>query len=95
MEAFFNDPDHDGSFRSIALYGLGEVGKSSVALEYAEKKIRNGELDAMFWVPSEKAVNIRQTFTYIALRLKLPDARPADHEENHAVVLDWLQHTCE
>jgi hypothetical protein len=93
MEGFFGEQDNEHSFRSLALYGLGGVGKSSVALKYAEGRLRNGELDAMFWIPSEKAVTIRQAFTEIALRLKLPDARPMDHEENSAIVFDWLQHT--
>lgn len=93
MEGFFGEHDTEDSFRSLALHGLGGVGKSSVALEYAERRLRNGELDAMFWIPSEKAVTIRQAFTEIALRLKLPDARPMDHEENYEIVLDWLRHT--
>jgi hypothetical protein len=93
MEGFFGEKTTDNSFRSLVLYGLGGVGKSSVALRYAENRLRNGELDAMFWVPSEKAVTIRQAFTEIALRLKLPDARPTDHEENYAIVFNWLQHT--
>ena len=93
MEEFFSEQDTKCSFQSLALYGLGGVGKSSVALRYAERRLRNGELDAMFWVPSEKAVTIRQAFTDIALRLKLPGARPMDHEEHYALVFNWLQHT--
>lgn len=93
IEHHFNQVDTSTSFRSLALYGLGGVGKSSVALKFAEAKIRNGELDAMFWVYSEKLVTIRQSFTDIAMRLKLPDARPGDHDENHSLVLSWLQHT--
>jgi hypothetical protein len=89
----FNDDDGEQSFRSLAIHGLGGVGKSTVALRYAENKLRSGELDALFWVYSEKLVSIRQSFTDIALRLKLPDARQGDHDENHALVLNWLQHT--
>jgi hypothetical protein len=81
------------SFRSLALYGLGGVGKTTVALKYAENKLHRGELDALFWVYSEKLVSLKQSFTNIALRLKLPDARSGDHEENRAVVLNWLQQT--
>jgi hypothetical protein len=93
MDHHFNQADPDSTFRSLALYGLGGVGKSSVALRFVESKIRRGELDAMFWVYSEKLVTIRQSFTDIAMQLKLPDARPKDHDENHALVLRWLQHT--
>ncbi|KAI1408047.1 hypothetical protein F5Y13DRAFT_205132 [Hypoxylon sp. FL1857] len=93
MEAHFNEADIETSFRSLAIHGLGGVGKSTVALRYAENKLQRGELDALFWVYSEKLVSIRQSFTDIAMRLKLPDARPGDHDENHALVLNWLQHT--
>jgi NB-ARC domain len=93
MEEYFNKVDPDQSFRSLTIYGLGGIGKSSIALRFAETKLRKGELDALFWVHSEKLVSIRQSFTDIAMRLKLPDARPGDHEENHALVLNWLQQT--
>lgn len=93
IEDHFREVDPDQTFRSLALYGLGGVGKSSVALRFAEAKLRRGELDAMFWVHSEKLVTIRQSFSDIALRLKLPDARPKDHDENHVLVLDWLRDT--
>lgn len=95
IEDYFSQVDTTEIFRSLALYGLGGVGKSSVALRYAEGKLRRGELDAMFWVHSEKLNTIRQSFTDIAMRLKLPDARPKDHDENHALVLNWLQNTRE
>ena len=74
---------------------MGGVGKSSVALSYAEGKILRKELDAMFWIPSEKENTIRQGFTDIAIRLKLPDAQPKDHDYNRTLVLDWLQNTGE
>ena len=80
-------------FRSLALHGLGGVGKSTIALKYAENRLHRGEPDALFWVYSEKLVSLKQSFTDIALRLKLPDAQPGDHEENRAVVLNWLQQT--
>jgi len=95
VEKFFQQANCEQGFRSLALYGLGGVGKSSVALRYAEAKLRNGELDALFWVYSEKSVSISQSFTDIALRLKLPDAKTGDHEENRKLVLDWLQYTRE
>ncbi|KAI1737183.1 hypothetical protein F4680DRAFT_460693 [Xylaria scruposa] len=93
IEDHFNQANSTGAFQSLALYGLGGVGKSTIALRYAEAKLRRGELDALFWVYSEKLVSIRQSFTTIATRLKLPDARQGDHDENHALVLNWLQHT--
>ena len=93
MENFFDEEDPKRGFRSLAIYGLGGVGKTSVALKYAESRWQQGKLDALLWVHSEKLVSIRHSFTEIALRLKLPDARAGDDEENHALVLSWLQYT--
>ncbi|TVY82554.1 hypothetical protein LSUE1_G002863 [Lachnellula suecica] len=93
MNSFFSKSDPQRSFLSLAIYGLGGVGKSSVAMRFAEGKLDRRELDCMFWIHSEKPVSIRQSFTDIAMRLKLPDARPKDHEENHVLVLNWLQQT--
>ncbi|KAK0737879.1 hypothetical protein B0T18DRAFT_236139 [Schizothecium vesticola] len=82
IERHFGESPPGTSFVSPALHGLGEVGKSTVALKYAEKQLRRGELDGLFWVHSEKLVSIRQNFTDIAFRLRLPDARRGDHNEN-------------
>lgn len=93
IEQYFNARGDGESFRSLALYGLGGVGKSSVALRYAEAQLRKGGLDAMFWVHSEKEVTIKQSFTDIALKLNLPNAEPKDYDQNRVLVLDWLQET--
>ncbi|KAL9098012.1 MAG: hypothetical protein Q9163_006238 [Psora crenata] len=95
MDRHFNNGVQDASqpFRSLALYGMGGVGKSSVALRYAETRIRRKELDAMFWIAGGKEVTIRQSFTDIAVRLKLPGAQPKDHDQNRTLVLNWLQNT--
>ncbi|KUJ22180.1 uncharacterized protein LY89DRAFT_778484 [Mollisia scopiformis] len=93
IEEHFNEVGTEQSFRSLTIHGLGGVGKSIVALRYAENKLRKGELDALFWVQSEKLVSTKQSFTDIALRLRLPDARQGDHDQNLALVLNWLQQT--
>lgn len=95
IDRYFNKGGQDTGqqFQSLTLYGVGGVGKSSVALRYAETKIHNKELDAMFWIFGEKEVTIRQSFTDIAVQLKLPGAQPKDHDQNRTLVLDWLQNT--
>ncbi|KAL7929497.1 P-loop containing nucleoside triphosphate hydrolase protein [Trichoderma chlorosporum] len=43
----------DGStttFRSIALYGPGGIGKSSIAAGYIERKMKEKKYDAVFWI---------------------------------------------
>ncbi|KAI0869266.1 P-loop containing nucleoside triphosphate hydrolase protein [Hypoxylon argillaceum] len=95
MDRFFNNaiPESSAQFQALALYGIGGVGKSSIALRYAEMRIRNKDLDAMFWVGGEKENTMRQGFTDIAVRLKLPGAQLRDHDKNRSLSLDWLEQT--
>lgn len=81
------------SFRSIALFGLGGVGKSSIAARYIERKMEEKKYDAMFWIYGETTASLRQSFTDIALRLKLPAAQPNLHDENLIQVQSWFQTT--
>lgn len=77
--------------RSVALYGIGGVGKTQVALAYAYLKLKH--FDAIFWISAETDVVLKQSFSRIALNLKLPNARPQNHEENLLLVLSWLNQT--
>lgn len=92
IDAHFHNPNATPGLRSLALYGLGGVGKSHVALKYAHSKSQ--ELDAILWVYSETAAALEQSFTDISIRLKLPGAEPQKAVENKILVLDWLQQTC-
>ncbi|QYS99428.1 NB-ARC domain-containing protein [Trichoderma simmonsii] len=86
----------DGSattFRSIVLFGLGGIGKSSIAAQYIERKLEEKKYDAVFWVYGETAASLRQSFTDVALRLKLPGAQPNLHNENLQLVQNWFQTT--
>ncbi|KAK4059480.1 hypothetical protein Trihar35433_10756 [Trichoderma harzianum] len=86
----------DGSataFQSITLFGFGGIGKSSIAARYIEKKMEEKKYDAVFWVYGETTASLRQSFTDIALRLKLPGAQPNLHNENLQLVQNWFQTT--
>lgn len=93
IEKHFQDGDSTSSLHSLALHGMGGVGKSHVAMKYIEMKQRAKDFDAIFWVNAENPVSIQQSFTDIALRLKLPDIRPATHDENRMILKGWLQQT--
>ena len=83
---------HSGGLKSIAIHGLGGVGKTQIALEYAYRQ--QTELDTVLWVPAENALALQQGFTRIAVDgLKLPNANPQSHQENMLLVIAWLQQT--
>ena len=92
IEKHFQD-GHPTSLRSLALYGMGGVGKSHVAMKYLEKKQVAKDFDAIFWINAENPISIQQSFTDVALRLKLPDTGPATHDENRMILKGWLQQT--
>ena len=81
------------ALRSLALDGMGGVGKSHVAMKYLENRQIAKDLDAIFWINAESPLSIQQSFTDVALRLKLPDAGPATHDQNRMILKGWLQQT--
>ncbi len=81
------------SLHSVTLHGLGGVGKSSIALSYAEEKFPERAYDVILWVCGEKDASLRQSFTDIAMRLRLPGANSQSHDENAILVQDWFQAT--
>ncbi|KAK0102761.1 hypothetical protein ONS95_006358 [Cadophora gregata] len=83
----------DQSLQSVALHGILGVGKTSVASAYAEKKWSEKAYNVVLWVHGETDASMRQDFTRIALRLRLPDAQEDTHDENRVLVQDWFQTT--
>ncbi|KAK4060264.1 uncharacterized protein Triagg1_10814 [Trichoderma aggressivum f. europaeum] len=86
----------DGSaatFQSIALFGLGGIGKSSIAARYIERKMEEKKYDVVFWAYGETTASLRQSFTDVALRLELPGAQPDLHNENLQLFQNWFQTT--
>ena len=94
IDAVFFPSSGEQVFRSLVLYGIGGVGKSQVALKYTRIKIIKRELDAVFWLNSEKEIDLASSFTEAALALGLPRASKERHGENRVLLLNWLQRTC-
>ena len=81
-----------GASRPVAvlagvLYGLGGVGKTQLALEYAHRYAADYGL--VWWIPSENALTIPATLARLAPELGL--ASQADQEELATAVLDVLR----
>lgn len=88
---FSNRPVDDTEPRSIALYGLGVVGKSQAALKYATKK--KADFEAILWMHSATPTALAQSCTTAAVALSLPGAQLQQHTENRVLLLNWLQKT--
>jgi hypothetical protein len=92
LDRYLQPADTTTPLSSIALYGLGGIGKTQTALAYAYQKL--DDLDAVFWIPAENEYSIQQGFSKVAVdALQLEKARPRAHQENMILVLNWLQKT--
>lgn len=79
--------------KSFTLWGLGGVGKTQIAIEYAYKALDSG-LQVILWVNCETSLSISSSFTNLALMLRLPGVLTNDNtNQNRLLVLNWLRTT--
>lgn len=92
IEDHLKPVDKSTGLKSLAIYGLGGIGTTQIALAYAYSKL--SEVDAVFWVPAENELAMEQGFSRIAVEgLQLPNANPQSHRDNMVMVMTWLQKT--
>ncbi len=74
--------------QSSALHGLGGVGKTQIALEYAYRYAL--EYSAVFWMAAETAESCISSLLYIAETLQLPGREDRNQQRVIAMVQHWL-----
>jgi predicted ATPase len=81
----------EDELKVMAIHGLGGVGKSQVALHYANMSMKLFEV--IVWIPSETHVKMSQAIANFASKLGLPRNDTDAEEEDMQIVTkvkDWL-----
>ncbi|MBK7623427.1 MAG: tetratricopeptide repeat protein [Kineosporiaceae bacterium] len=76
-----------GQATVTAVHGLGGIGKSQLAAEYAHRYQSNYEM--IWWIPSDDPRSVRRSFVSLARRLGMPEA--ADVQLTVDTLLDRLR----
>jgi hypothetical protein len=83
------DPSNNtASLRAIGIHGLGGVGKSQLALQYANTSTDNYQVIA--WIPAETQIKLVQGLSSLALKLGIAAEDTSDDYQNVSKVRDWL-----
>lgn len=82
-------PDHTVALtQSHAMTGLGGIGKTQVAIEYAYRHAL--EYRAVFWIGAETIESVMADFLAIAELLQLPERHEANQQRAVEAVQRWL-----
>ena len=74
--------------RAIGIHGLGGVGKSQLALHYANTSM--DAFDVIAWIPAETQIKLVQALSQLAKKLGLAEGENEDDYQNVGKVRDWL-----
>ena len=80
-----------GGISLLAISGLGGIGKTQLALEYAHRY--NKKYQAVFWVPADSSEHLTAALDQHARRLDVPEARKRQPNPDYLVneVYHWLR----
>jgi hypothetical protein len=67
LDAIHRELEHDGSRKTAVVHGLGGMGKTQLALAYAQR--HKEEYSAVFWINSKDVDTLGQTYATAARRI--------------------------
>lgn len=85
------DPSLGTRLRAMRVHGLGGVGKTQLALHYANTS--RDRYETIAWIPADTDLRITQAFANLASSLGLVDDSNADDHRSLQAVHKWLNKT--
>jgi hypothetical protein len=70
--AKFHTENTEENCRRVALVGLGGIGKTQIALEFAFRKQQLSPESSVFWVPAIDNISFEQVYRKIGQQLQIP-----------------------
>jgi len=81
---------HNIALTQQALYGLGGIGKSQLALEYAWR--HSGAYEVIWWLHAEEPTTLASEYAALAAELDLPEQEAQEQAVTVRAVNNWLNH---
>jgi hypothetical protein len=78
-------PPHERRLRTVVIHGLGGVGKTQLAMEFAHQ--HRASYDACYWISADTPVKLAKGYDDIARKLQIQDV---DHAQVRTLVKEWL-----
>ncbi|KAI1171207.1 P-loop containing nucleoside triphosphate hydrolase protein [Nemania sp. FL0916] len=93
IDKAFQSQDSPSNIRTVALWGVGGIGKSQIALEYAHRRWNSGT-PVILWISSETEAEITKSVREAAEKLQLDGFSETNTPaRNRHLILQWLQTT--
>jgi len=90
LHASFLDPQSKAVSLSQAIKGLGGIGKTQIALEYAHRCYEYDN-QTILWINAETDASITTSYTEIAQMLRLPEKSAKETDVIVKAVMEWMQ----
>lgn len=88
LQEYLDPSTASTQLKAIGIHGLGGVGKTQLALQYANTSM--GKYALVAWIPSDNRIKMMQGLSELATKLGLVEGGAEDDARSVQIVRDWL-----